>query len=125
MTRRRHVPDRPSADALSLSVSGRHEADLFWASLMGEPVVGFPATLRARTIPAPPRESEPSTGFALEADAEPWVPAEAMPAGPTASPCDISKTSETLDGFALDRATLTAAHGRTIGTLAGCILALR
>jgi outer membrane protein OmpA-like peptidoglycan-associated protein len=80
------------------------EADLFWTDLMGG--VG-------RRRPA----------FGDEEFAA--MPAEAIPAGQTASPCDISKTSETLDRFALDSSTLTAAHRTAIGTLADCLLALR
>jgi outer membrane protein OmpA-like peptidoglycan-associated protein len=50
---------------------------------------------------------------------------EALPAGLTASPCDIAKTSETLDGFATNSPTPTAAHRTAINTIAGCLLALR
>lgn len=51
--------------------------------------------------------------------------AEALPAGQTASPCDISKTSETLDQFAHDSSTLTAAHRTAVDRIADCLLALR
>ena len=50
---------------------------------------------------------------------------EAMPAGQTASPCDIAKTSETLAGFAVDSSTLVAAHAPIIATIARCLLAAR
>jgi outer membrane protein OmpA-like peptidoglycan-associated protein len=56
---------------------------------------------------------------------EPLDVAEALPAGRTASPCDLAKTSETLDGFAVDSSTVTAGHGATIRAIATCILALR
>src|SRR5262245_48634540 len=79
------------------------EADLFWTDLVGG--------LGTR---APVLEDE---GYVS-------MPAEAVPAGQTASPCDIAKTSETLDRFALDSSKLTAAHRKTIGTLADCLLAL-
>jgi outer membrane protein OmpA-like peptidoglycan-associated protein len=79
------------------------EADLFWASLVGE--------ARRRR-------------YAAE-DAEGWAPSEALPAGLTASPCDIAKTSETLDRFALDSSALTAAHRTAITRIADCLLALR
>jgi outer membrane protein OmpA-like peptidoglycan-associated protein len=80
------------------------EADLFWADLVG-------GVARRR----------PALGY-QEYDE---IPSEAMPAGLTASPCDIAKTSETLDQFAVGSSTLTAAHRTTIGTLAVCLLALR
>jgi len=79
------------------------EADLFWSSLVGD--------IRRRR-------------FAVE-DVEGWAPAEALPAGLTASPCDIAKTSETLDRFALDSSALTAAHRTAITRIADCLLALR
>ena len=80
------------------------EADLFWADLVGSGV---------RRRPAP--------GYQEHEE----IPSEAMPAGLTASPCDIAKTSETLDQFALGSSTLTAAHRTIIGTLSVCLLALR
>ncbi|HEX4568431.1 MAG TPA: OmpA family protein [Vicinamibacterales bacterium] len=79
------------------------EADLFWASLVGYRDRGR---------------------FAVE-DVESLLPAEALPAGQTASPCDIAKTSETLDRFALDSAALKAAHRTAVDKLADCLLALR
>jgi len=79
------------------------EADLFWASLVGE--------ARRRR-------------YEVE-DTEGWAPSEALPSGLTASPCDIAKTSETLDRFALDSSRLTAAHRAAITRIADCLLALR
>ena len=79
------------------------EADLFWTSLVGDVVRGR---------------------FAVE-DLESSMPAEGLPAGQTASPCDIAKTSETLDRFALDSSALTAAHRTAIRSIADCLLALR
>jgi outer membrane protein OmpA-like peptidoglycan-associated protein len=84
------------------------DADLFWNALVGG------RTLRAAAAVAP---------SPLEDVAE-WAP-EAVSAGLTASPVDISRTSETLDAFALDSATLTATHRTTIGTIAASLLALR
>ena len=90
------------------STRSRRDADLFWASLLGE------------------RSSRGATGL-LDAPAREDVDGvtEAMPAGLTASPCDIAKTSETLDSFVLDSAALTAAHRTAIDTIADCLLALR
>jgi len=48
-----------------------------------------------------------------------------MPAGQTASPCDIAKTSETLDDFSVDSATLKAKHKPIVDALVTCLLALR
>jgi outer membrane protein OmpA-like peptidoglycan-associated protein len=104
-------------------------ADLFWAALVGEPA-GLPAPpprglLTRAPVARRPVVPVPMRGPAYEDVDSTWMPAEAMPAGQTASPCDISKTSETLGGFALNSANLTAAHRTRIGTIAGCLLALR
>jgi len=53
------------------------------------------------------------------------VPSEAVPAGLTASPCDVSKTSETLDQFDHGKFALKPAHRPIITRLAGCLNALR
>ena len=78
------------------------EANLFWTSLIGEV----------------------RRGRLAEQDAESSFPSEGLPAGQTASPCDVAKTSETLDRFALESSALTRAHRTTIGRIADCLLAL-
>jgi outer membrane protein OmpA-like peptidoglycan-associated protein len=80
------------------------EADLFWTSLVG---------------------GGGGRGRSAVEDVESYAPAEALPAGQTASPCDVAKTSETLDRFGLDSSSLTAAHRATINRIADCLLALR
>jgi outer membrane protein OmpA-like peptidoglycan-associated protein len=106
----------------------RQAADLFWASLVGEPAAAgesFPGRVLTSRSSAPPAEAilpappDEDSGEVLD------LPAEALPAGQTASPCDVSKTSETLDQFAHNSSTLTAAHRTTIDTLSDCLLALR
>ena len=87
------------------------DADLFWTALVGQP-----AQLQA------PFAGAPSGDTAVGSIS---LPSEALPAGPTASPCDVAQTSETLDSFAVDSATLTAAHRTAAGTIADCLLALR
>jgi outer membrane protein OmpA-like peptidoglycan-associated protein len=84
----------------------RGRADLFWESLVGESRLRAPRSFRG----APPVED---------------LPDEAIAAGLTASPCDIAKTSETLDAFVLDSAVLTAAHRPIVNRIADCIIALR
>jgi len=53
------------------------------------------------------------------------LPGEAVPSGLTASPCDVSKTSETLDQFDHNGFALKPAHRPIITRLAGCLNALR
>jgi len=107
----------------------RRAADLFWASLVGEPAArpqtSFGSALTTGSV-APPSEAalihtpaDEDSGEVID------LPAEALPAGQTASTCDISKTSETLDQFAHNSSTLTAAHPPIIDALADCLLALR
>jgi outer membrane protein OmpA-like peptidoglycan-associated protein len=132
----------------------RRDADLFWASLVGEPAAParpFPGALRP-ALPAPPpappapmSAPAPAPAFRMPSfppmtyDARPPgarayedvdnqaadLPSEAMPAGLTASPCDISKTSETLDQFALNSSALIAAHTPIINRLRDCLVALQ
>jgi len=126
--RRRRTAHHPSG--FSSSPGSLREADLFWADLVGEPAA---PSMRAfqRRLPgaAPawrqPAESDIAVEGAPEGSDESFGLAEALPAGQTASPCDIAKTSETLDGFAVDSSTLTAAHAPIIRAIATCLLALR
>jgi outer membrane protein OmpA-like peptidoglycan-associated protein len=127
MRRRRTTHSR---SGFGSSPGSLREADLFWATLVGEPA---PAPMRAfqRRLPgaAPawrqPAESDTAVEDAPEGSDESFGLAEALPAGQTASPCDIAKTSETLDGFAVDSSTLTAGHATIIRAIATCLLALR
>ena len=121
---------RPGRTGLLPSSRGSlREADLFWATLTGEPAPS-PARSFHRGLPAPP--------LLLRQPGEPFAPvegaleayddadlAEAIPAGQTASPCDIARTSETLDDFSVDSATLKAKHRPIVDALATCLLALR
>jgi outer membrane protein OmpA-like peptidoglycan-associated protein len=102
------------------------EADLFWAALIGEPSES-PAPYPGGYLTRAPEPRRPVGTALLPEPAYEDVDSvsEALPAGQTASPCDIAKTSETLDQFAHDSSTLTAAHRTTVGTLADCLLALR
>lgn len=127
MRRRRTTHRR---EGFPSSAGSLREADLFWASLVGEPA-SAPVRAFQRRLPgaAPvwrqPAESDTAVEDAPEGSDESLDLAEALPAGQTASPCDIAKTSETLDGFAVDSSTVTAGHATTIRAIATCLLALR
>ena len=93
--------------------AARHRCARFNAAFRGRRPCGDSRPSRTRLSKARPRSDESSDV------------AEALPAGRTASPCDIAKTSETLDGFAVDSSTVTTGHGTIIKAIATCLLALR
>jgi outer membrane protein OmpA-like peptidoglycan-associated protein len=127
---RRRLTRRGRIGLQSSSQGSLRDADLFWATLTGEPATS-PARSFQRRLPAPsplwrqPVESLTPLEGAVEVYDESADLAEALPAGQTASPCDIAKTSETLDGFGVGSSTLTSGHATTIRAIATCLLALR
>jgi len=114
------------------SAREQRDADLFWEALTGQPARRLQRSFREEAPPpAPVARRSGAFESSLEGMMDPTgrageeIPAEALSAGPTASPCDIAKESESLHSFVLDSAALTAAHGVLIGQIADCILALR
>ncbi len=109
----------------------RRDADLFWAELMGEPVRWTSRFFRAdrRNVARIARARAPVEAFerVQEEDfgAFEEMPVEQAGAAPSASPCDISKTSETLDQFAHNSSAVTSAHRAILGTIADCVIAIR
>jgi hypothetical protein len=117
----------------------RRDADLFWETLFGAPDQSAQRFLRpdARRWPRARGEAldvaSSLEGLVEVDDGANRAEEQPLADGPTASPCDISKKSETIDGFAPDAPRPSVAwdhvltHGQmgNVRRLADCILALR